>query len=79
MADTVDPYANHLNLGVTLDNEGDGFSCEELVAGLTAAAAILAPELLEEGSFEGIELEAMCGAIKDPWGAIGNLTGLLLG
>jgi hypothetical protein len=66
MASAGDPYANHLNIGVALDKTGDGFLCQEITAALTAAMAILAPELIGADAFEGVELEAVCGIIKDP-------------
>ncbi|KAI3327059.1 hypothetical protein HD806DRAFT_531649 [Xylariaceae sp. AK1471] len=66
MAGAGDPYANRLNIGVTLDATGDGFLCEEITAALTAAVVLLAPELLEADALEGVELEAICGIIDDP-------------
>lgn len=69
MSDGKDPYANRLNIGVTLDKTGDGFECEEIAAAITAAMVILAPELLEADAFEGVELEALCGIIQDPVGS----------
>lgn len=76
MADnTGNPYANHLSIGLTLDDTSDGFSCEEVAAAITAAMVILAPELLEADAFEGVELETMCGVIDDPLSAIDGLTG----
>lgn len=77
MAGAGDPYANRLNIGITLDNQEDlaGFLCEEITAGLTAAAVIIAPDLIAADAFEGIELEAICGFIKDPSSIIENLQG----
>ncbi|KAH8645958.1 hypothetical protein BGZ60DRAFT_554916 [Tricladium varicosporioides] len=75
MAGAGNPYANRLNIGVTLDASGDGFLCEEITAALTAAVVVLAPELLEIDSLEGVELEAICGMIKDPSSIIENLKG----
>lgn len=68
-----DPYANHLNIAVTLDKTDDGFDCEGIAAGLTAAMALLAPELLEEDALEGVELEALCGVLEDPTTALSSL------
>lgn len=73
MAGAGDPYANHLNIGVTLDSTSDGFSCEEIAEELTAAMVILAPELLEADALEGIELEAICGIIDNPESILDNL------
>ncbi|KAH6675112.1 hypothetical protein B0J14DRAFT_637790 [Halenospora varia] len=73
MAGAEDPYANHLNIGVTLDASGDGFLCEEITAALTAAVVLLAPELLEVDALEGVELEAICGVFKSPSSIINNL------
>jgi hypothetical protein len=73
MAGAGDPYANRLNIGVTLDTSGDGFLCEEITAALTAAVALLAPELLEADALEGVELEAICGIIDNPSSIIDNL------
>jgi hypothetical protein len=73
MAGAGDPYANRLNIGLTLDKEGDGFLCEEVTAALTAATVLLAPELLEADALEGVELEAICGIIKDPSSIVDNL------
>ncbi|KAF3021007.1 hypothetical protein E8E14_010700 [Neopestalotiopsis sp. 37M] len=74
MSDGKDPYANHLNIGVTLDETaGEGFMCEEVAAAITAAMAILAPELLSADALEGVELEALCGLIDDPLSAIPDL------
>lgn len=71
-----DPYAGHLNIGVTLDKTDDGFDCTVIAGGLTALAAIIAPGLLEADLFEGVELEALCGLIDDPLSALNNsLTG----
>ncbi|KAI1205459.1 uncharacterized protein F4807DRAFT_471133 [Annulohypoxylon truncatum] len=66
------PYAGHLNIGVTLDKTGDRFVCAAIAGGLTALAAIIAPELLEEEALEGVELEALCGIVDDPLSAINN-------
>lgn len=63
--DKSDPYANHLNIGVTLDTSGDGFDCELIVGGLLAFTEIVAPELLEEEALAGIELESICGLTDD--------------
>jgi hypothetical protein len=65
MAGEEDAYENRLNIGVTLDEEGDGFSCEEITAALTAATILLAPELLEVDVLEGVELEAICGIVEE--------------
>lgn len=74
MAGDESPYANHLNIGVTLDSSGsDDFLCEETAAGFIAIMAILAPELLGADAIEGEELEAICGAIEDPMSAIRDL------
>ncbi|KAI0381609.1 hypothetical protein F5Y04DRAFT_280689 [Hypomontagnella monticulosa] len=73
MAGQGDPYANRLNIGVTLESTEDGFPCEEITAALTAAVAILAPELLEADVLEGVELEAICGIIDDPMSIINGL------
>ena len=73
MAGAGDPYANRLNIGVTLDASGDGFLCEEITAALTAAVVLLAPELLEVDALEGVELEAICGIIDDPSSIVDNL------
>lgn len=73
MAGAGDPYANRLNIGIILDKEEDGFLCEEITEALTAAVVLLAPELLEAEALEGVELEAICGYIKDPSSIIENL------
>jgi hypothetical protein len=73
MAGAGDPYANRLNIGITLDKEGDGFLCEDITAALTAATVLLAPELLEADALEGVELETICGIIKDPSSIVENL------
>lgn len=73
MADGGDPYANRLNIGVTLDKIDDGFLCEDITTALTAAVAILAPELLEIDVLEGVELEAICGIIDDPASVVDHL------
>lgn len=73
MARSGDPYANRLNIGLTLDKIGDGFLCEEITAALTAAVVLLAPELLEVDTLEGVELEAICGIIDDPTSIVDNL------
>ncbi|TGJ86907.1 hypothetical protein E0Z10_g1918 [Xylaria hypoxylon] len=73
MADGNNPYANRLNIAVTLDKVDDNFLCEDITAALTAAVALLAPELLEIDALEGVELEAICGIIDDPASIIGNL------
>ncbi|RDL32656.1 Uncharacterized protein BP5553_09112 [Venustampulla echinocandica] len=73
MAGAGDPYANRLNIGVTLDASGHGFLCEEITAALTAAVVLLAPELLGVDALEGVELEAVCGIIHDPSSIIDNL------
>lgn len=70
----TDPYANHLTVNVVQDHSSDGFDCQEIAAGLTAAMALLAPELLEEDALEGIELEALCGVLEDPGSALSGLT-----
>ena len=77
MAGAADPYANHLNIGITLEATSDGFPCEELAEALTAAMVINAPELIGADAFEGVELEAICGSVKDPWGAISGFTDTL--
>ncbi|OTA64293.1 hypothetical protein K449DRAFT_421652 [Hypoxylon sp. EC38] len=76
MAGAGSPYANHLNIGVTLDKDKsgvEGFLCEEITKALTAAVARLAPELLGLDVLEGFELEAICGIIDDPMSIIDNL------
>lgn len=73
MAGEGDPYANRLNIGITLDEKGDGFPCEEIAAGLTAAMILIAPELIGTDALEGVELEAICGVIKDPPSVVDNL------
>lgn len=73
MAGSGNPYANRLNIGVTLDKTSDGFLCEEITAVLTAAVAILAPELLEVDALEDVEFEAICGIIDDPLSALDGL------
>ncbi|KAJ8123626.1 hypothetical protein ONZ43_g473 [Nemania bipapillata] len=73
MAGDGNPYANHVNIGVTLDAVGDGFPCEEFAEAITAALVIIAPELLGPDAFEGYELEALCGIIEDPASALGQL------
>lgn len=65
MAGPGDPYANHLNIGITLDTSKDGFSCQEIAEELTAFMIILAPELLPEDALEGFELEALCGLMDN--------------
>ncbi|KAJ8058842.1 hypothetical protein OCU04_011825 [Sclerotinia nivalis] len=75
MAGAGNPYANRLNIAISLDKEGDDFPCEEITAALTAATVLLAPKLIGADAVEGIELEAICGAIKDPKSIIENLTG----
>lgn len=70
--DKSDPYANHLNIGVTLDTSGDGFDCELIVGGLLAFTEIMAPELLEEEALAGIELESICGVTDDTDSAFGK-------
>lgn len=76
MAGGGNPYANHLNIGLTLDKtSGDGFTCEEITAALTAAAMLLAPELVGAEALEGIEIESICGIIEDPSSALDHLTG----
>jgi hypothetical protein len=74
MGTASDPYAYHINLAVALEPTGDGFTCEEITAALTAMVVILAPELLEADILADVELEAMCGFIRDPLSIIGNLT-----
>ena len=76
MAGAGDPYANRLNIGVTLDkssNSGPAFLCEDITAALTAAMTIIAPQLLAVDALEGVELEAICGIINDPSSIINNL------
>ena len=73
MAGAGDPYANRLNIGITLDKSGDSFLCEEITAALTAAVVVLAPELLEVDALEGVELEAICGIIDDPSSAFDSM------
>lgn len=63
--DKFDPYANHLNIGITLDKSGDGFDCELIVGGLLAFTEVIAPKLLEEEALAGIELESICGQIDN--------------
>ncbi|KAK9776466.1 putative Class V protein [Seiridium cardinale] len=75
MANGADPYGNRLNIGVQLETIGDGFLCEEAVGALTAVVAVLAPELLEADALEGVELEAICGILKDPQGALTSYIG----
>lgn len=74
------PYENHLNIGVriaAIDGEA-GFLCEEIVEELTAATAILAPELLPgEITLEGIELGSICGIINNITEAFNSITSLL--
>ncbi|KAI0859732.1 hypothetical protein F4860DRAFT_525747 [Xylaria cubensis] len=73
MAGDGGPYTNHLNIGVTLDKIDDGFPCEEVAEAITAALAVLAPELLGADAFEGVELEAICGVLEDPASIVGHL------
>jgi hypothetical protein len=75
MAGDGSPYANCLNIGISLDKTGDGFPCEEITAAITAAVVLLAPELLEVDALEGVELQALCGLASDPSSAIKSLTG----
>jgi hypothetical protein len=77
MGNASDPYAYHLNLQVDLGQLGENLLCEEITAALTAAVAILAPELLEADILADVELEAFCGFIRDPTSIIGNLTNLV--
>ncbi|KAK3935133.1 hypothetical protein QBC46DRAFT_423628 [Diplogelasinospora grovesii] len=73
MAGASSPYTNRLNIGVKLDNTGDGFLCEEITDALTAAVALLGPELLEADALADVELEAICGFIEDPTSIFGSL------
>ncbi|KAI0120928.1 hypothetical protein BJ170DRAFT_715060 [Xylariales sp. AK1849] len=75
MASGSDPYANRLNIGIQLEATGDGFLCDEAVGALTAAITILAPEMLEADALEGVELEAICGVLNDPQGALTSFVG----
>lgn len=75
MGDAVNPYRNRLEIAVTLEKTLDGFDCQALVEGLTAAMVVLAPQLLEADALEGVELEAICGIIDDPQSAITNYLG----
>ncbi|KAI0837778.1 hypothetical protein F5Y06DRAFT_304212 [Hypoxylon sp. FL0890] len=77
MAGAGSPYANHLNIGITLDKSGGngGFICEEVTAALSEAMAALAPLLLGVDALDGFELEAICGLIDDPSSIIDTLTG----
>ncbi|KAI0880238.1 uncharacterized protein GGS22DRAFT_193446 [Annulohypoxylon maeteangense] len=65
-----DPYAGHLNIGVTLDKTDNGFDCAAIAGGLTALTALIAPELLEADALEGVELESLCGIVEDPLSAL---------
>ena len=47
--------------------------CEEITSALTAAVAILAPELVVVDLLEGVELGAICGLIADPTSIIDSL------
>ena len=73
MAGPGSAYANHLNIGVALDSTGDGFSCEEIAAAITAAMVVLAPKLLQVDALEGVEIEAICGVVDNPASIIDNL------
>ncbi|KAI0480399.1 hypothetical protein GGR56DRAFT_626001 [Xylariaceae sp. FL0804] len=74
MAGTDDPYANYLNLGLTLDPEPDSsFDCESVVEALTAFAEIFFPELLEIERPAELVLEALCGAEIDLTSAADSL------
>lgn len=76
-ANAHNPYANHLNIGVTIekDSPGDGFDCEAVAGLLTAATVVLAPELLPADALEGIEIESICGVIENPESAVDSLGG----
>ena len=80
MSNGTDSYHSRLNIGVELEKTDNGFLCELIMEGLTAAVSIIAPELLPADALEGVELEALCGIINDPIGALHNLTkGIRLG
>jgi hypothetical protein len=49
IANVKNPYANCLNIRVSMDNsDQDAFACDGAIATITANMWILAPELLEE-------------------------------
>lgn len=73
MAGSGDPYANRLNIGVTLDTSKNGFNCYELAEELTANMILIAPELIEEDALEGFELEALCGIFDNITSIINSL------
>ncbi|KAI1879203.1 hypothetical protein JX265_002157 [Neoarthrinium moseri] len=75
MAGAGSPYANHLNIGVTLGATGNGFLRKEIAATLTAAMVILAPGLLELKALDGYELEPICDMIDEPLSIMNNLKG----